>query len=344
MKDLFKEYLFTKHILVAEEEPVKELTFDVLFTLKNKLGINITSGKELVYQDMIKYAANQLGQYIPDPFYRGFPETVKQLTPETLLFDQLLHYFDTYGCDCFDETGHSYFEKEFERLAFNENVEQKDFEVVTEKTAESKLVEYVLDLLGSSRPLSLDDYDVVCNAVKDYSIRPKSVPCKQTAVRMLYDTGNVSQYGRFLFLSDVIKLVDYINYAIYGNENLKKLNFKNKDRKIVSKVIDYCFDNYRYDFAECCEKKKIWCGLLHHIHYKPKYQQAENFVKLIRERRNISVYSQVEAEIAKGNIVQAAEILALRKGSSSVVIRNLNYLLSRCKTEEEVKGVLSWVK
>ena len=102
MKELFKNYLFTKHILVAETKPDAEESFNTLVALKNKLGINIVKGMEYASSKMIEYAANELGEYIPAPFYRGFPETVRSLTTNELLFDQRFHYFTTYGCGNFD--------------------------------------------------------------------------------------------------------------------------------------------------------------------------------------------------------------------------------------------------
>ena len=342
MKELFKEYLFTKHVLVATTEPSAKESFNTLVALANKLGINVTKGMKYASQDMIEYAANQLGEYIPTPFYRGFPETVKQLTPDELLFDQVFHYFKTYGCGDFDDIGHSVFEQDFTRLAFNENVTPKDFEILSEPEAVGRLNELICGLLESSRPLNESSYEIVFNALHDYPIYPEDIPCKQTAMRLLYDTKNVLRYSRYFHLADVIKLVDYINYKVYGNENLKKLNFKNQDRKLICKVIDECFSR-NCNIKDCFEKRKIWCGLLHHIHYKAKTDDAKMFVTLIRSGENISAYSRFEKEMAEGYVVNAAKVLYEEKGSS-VVIRNLNYLLSRCDTEEEVKGVLSWVK
>ena len=37
MKELFKNYLFTKHILVAETKPDAEESFNTIVTMKNKL-------------------------------------------------------------------------------------------------------------------------------------------------------------------------------------------------------------------------------------------------------------------------------------------------------------------
>lgn len=345
MKDLFKDYLFTKHVLVADEKPTTEESFNALVALKNRLGINVTKGKEYASVGLIEYAAKQLGEYIPAPFYLGFPESVKDLTEDQLLFDQLLHYCITYGLGIFDDPGHSVYEEQFERLAFNEDVKEKDFEILTDDEATDRLHESICNLLGSSRPLSENDYHIVLECMRAYVMFPKDIPCKQTTVRLLYDMRSTFRFGRYLNLSDVIKLVDYINYTVYGNENLKKLNLKNKDRKLITETIDYCFANKRKacNIRDCFEKRKIWCGLLHHIHYQPKTDKAREFVTMIRNGENISVYSRFESEMEVGNVVEAARVLAQEKGSS-VVIRNLNYLLSRCANEDDVKGVLSWVK
>ena len=345
MRNLFKDYLFNKHILVAEKTPGDVESFNTLVALANKFAINITEGKELACKEMIQFAADCLGEYVPQPFYEGFPNSVLELTKNELLFDQVFHYFITYGTGNFDKAGHSIFENEFKRLAFNEDTTPKDFIILNEEKAERKLREYVLDLLGSSRPLSESDYEVVLEFVKKYICLIERIPCKQTAVKLLYDTGDVYRFVRHLELADTIKLVDYINYTVYHNENLKKLNLRNKDRKIITKMIDMCFEetHNQVRIAECFEKRKIWCGLLHHIHYDPKTETAKDFVKMIREGKNCSVYSQFETLMEAGRIVNAAQLLAYHKGNS-VVIRNLNYLLSRCKSEEDVKGVLECLK
>ena len=343
MKNIFKNYLFNKHILVADHIPETEESFNTIITLKNKLGINITKGKELASSDMIRFAADILGEYIPEPFYRGFPESVKSLTENQLLFDQLLHYCVTYGMGIFDDPGHSVYEEQFERLAFNEDVEQKNFEILNASDAIDYLRNSIENLLKSSRPLSVNDYQVVLEGIKELKVEINEISCKQTVCCLIYDTKDIN-FSKYLNIPDVIKLVDYINYRIYGNENLKKLNFKNQDRKLITKVLDRLFDDQEKckHTRDCWEKRKIWCGLLHHIHYCPKNDDARIFVATIRTGKNISVYSAFEYLI-KHNVREAAEYLYHAKGSS-VVIRNLNYLLSRCRTNEDVEGVLKWVK
>ena len=341
MKDLFKDFLFNKHILVAVNVDVME-SFPALIGLAEKTGIMITKGYNLASMDLIKYAANKLGEYVPYPFYLGFPESVKSLSQNQLLYDQLLHYARTYGMDDFSEVGHSMFEERYKRIAFKEDFEPKKFEILTEADAIEVLKQAVNDLLGSSRPLSEEDYLLCKTAIEDYKIFPKTMPCKQTVVKLFYDTKNTFFMQKFMQLPDVIKLVDYINYTVYGNENLKKLNLRNKDRKLIAMTIDYMFCKTVHGIEECFEKRKIWCGLLHHIHYKPKTAEAADFVSSIREGENKSAYSRFEKLMEEGRIGEAARFLNEKKGSS-VVIRNLNYLLSRCKTDDEVREVLKWV-
>ena len=69
---------------------------------------------QYAHEDLISLAADMLGEYVPEPFYRGFPKSVLQMAPDAVLFDQLLHYTQTYGWGNFSEAGHSLFEDTFE--------------------------------------------------------------------------------------------------------------------------------------------------------------------------------------------------------------------------------------
>ena len=90
------------------------------------------------------------------------------------------------------------------------------------------------------------------------------------------------RFTEFLSMSDVIKLVDEMNYSLYGNENIKKLNLKNQDRKFIAAVMEKLFETGRCDIRNCFEKKKVWNGLLHHIHYKAKSAEGKNFAAAMR--------------------------------------------------------------
>ena len=354
MKDLYKRFLFSKHVLV-NDNPIEGYNFfPVLITLGQKFGIRIGKHPELANRDMIEIASSELGVDIPAPFYRGFPFTVRELTPNQLLYDQLLHYTQTYGCGWFDDPGHSAVERiinrpdisAYEHTAYNENIPAKDFIILPEDEAESALKKAMQDLLASNRPLNGYQSSILTEGWTDFGghILPEWMPCKDTVIHFLYGTKDM-RFCKYLKLSDVIKLLAHIQHVSYKSDDLKKLNLKNQDRKFITNVINciagldlnskklYC------DYVECFEKRKIWCGLFHHIHYHSNYETMKLFVSDIRNNENHSVYSDVEALIKRNDIPAAAETLLLRKGPSEV-IRHLDYLLSRCYDEAEVKSIL----
>lgn len=370
MKDIYKDYLFQKHILVLDPqfytETVDEHTATVLM-LAGKFGIVIDSDHYCPSKSMIRDAARNLGEDIPEPFYRGFPETVREFTPDQLYFDQIMHYSQTYGLGWWSMPGHSILESdeqkdsgkshisdvrsvEFMQRALKPDTPHKVFSIVEEARALDILHENIRLLLSGNRPLNPDQLELVKEAYKDFggAIRPFKMPCKDTAIRLLYDFRDLS-FCRYLKLSDTIKLLNYIQYNQYQSENLKKLNLRNQDRKLITNVIDRFFQNEPEEstnfsvLQECHEKKKIWCGLLHHIHYQPKNPASANFVVRIRGKGNLSAYSIFEHFMGEGFPVQAACYLYEKKGTSALV-RNLNYILSRCKTEKEIEEVLACLK
>ena len=348
MNTLFIDYLFAKRIFVNtdgeknhEEKNVnseEETRFEVLVSLGYLFGIKIVSGMELVSKDMIKVAQRNLGVDVSKPFYKGFPKSVRRLTKEKLLFDQVLHYVRTYGLGDFSEVGHSQFEEDFERIAFKEKTRIKEFSVVNEKEAYKLLDGYVNDLLAGTRPLNEVQFDVVINYVTERNLEIEKIASKNTSVKLLLKTRDL-KFARFLNLSDVVKLVDELNYSIYENTNIKKLNFRNIDRVFVTRVINKIIANGKCDIINCYEKKKIFNGLLHHIHYVAKTDDAREFVDCMRNSGNNTVYSKFEKMMEAGDIKGAVDVLKKGKGSG-VVLRNLNYIISRCNNDEEVIYVL----
>ena len=360
MKKIFKEYLFTKHILVNESSEAGENSFETVFSLAKLFSVKITSGAELACRNMLPFTAEQLGKDVPEAFYRGFPDSVRELSPDQLLFDQMVHYAVTYGFGDFSHPGRSLFEADFERTAFSEDVEPVEFVILDAKAAGEKLRGLLDDLLRSSRPLSEGQLALVTDAVREYGYAPAQIASKDTAVRLLITLRDLS-YAAFLSLPDVIKAVDVIAFGQYTEEfvrklrtnqrglhfaySIRKLNLKNQDRKLVTALIDRLIadlegraDGGEAVFRVCCEKKKIWCGLLHHLHYRPKQEAGARFVSLIRSRENSSALSGFEKKMAEEGPVEAAAFLAKEKGSA-MLLRSLNYLVSRCQTREDILAV-----
>ncbi|MBQ9866212.1 MAG: hypothetical protein IJM34_04260 [Lachnospiraceae bacterium] len=341
MERQFKEYLFQKHLLVSEGSVLEPHSFETLFALANLFNISVKSGKELAQKDMISLAADQLGQRVPDPFYKGFPQSVRELTKDQLLFDQLVHYSVTYGFGNFSEAGHSVFEQTFERMAFKENCEIREFDIISEEEAVKKMAGYVDGLLSSTRPINDTQFGLIRDFITIYRYNIKNCSSKNTAVRLITELRTL-KFARFLMLSDVIKLLDMVLYTGYGQEDLRSLNLKNKDRKLISAVIDELFAYSRCDIDTCYEKKDIWCGLLHHIHYRPKCDKAKEFVKAMRSKGNLSAYSAFEKAMNEGDIRGAVKTLKEKKGSGAV-LRNLNYIVSRIVKPEDLSFVLESV-
>ena len=341
LKDVFKNYLFDKSILVNDTKKNEAAAFPAVYALATELGINITSGHELATAQILDFASLRMGHFIPEAFYRGFPDSVRELSREQLLFDQLYHYFNTYFLGTFDESGHSIFEKNFERVSFSENYVKKSFEIVDEVTAISLMKGFCDDLAKATRPLNEYAYSTLLEYVKEYSYMPESFNSKDTLIRLIIDTENMSLV-RHLSLSDVIKLTERILYGYGTSCDMKSLNLRNSDRKTITRILDKIFECGRLNVRECYEKRKLWCGLLHHIHYKPKCDEAKEFLHSMRGGKNHSVYSEFESAIAKGDVMSAADILLSAKGAS-VLLRNCNYLLSRAKTDDEIDYIVEKV-
>lgn len=249
-----------------------------------------------------------------EPFYKGFPQSVRAFSTEELVFDQLLHYFVTYGFGDFDEAGHSVFEKDFERVAFHENTEAQEFIIQTEEEAEETIQTIVYNLLSGSRPLSERQYALSLAYILEHDEDIPDIASKNTLVRFLIDTKKLS-LSDSLNLSDIMKVVDELNYRNYKNDNPKKLNLKNQDRKFLTAVLDRMFKGGRCDIRTCYEKKQLWNGFLHHIHYQPKNEAAEMFVRAMRGKGNKSVYSEFEKLMRENRRQEAANLLRENKGT-----------------------------
>ena len=338
MHRVLKDYLFGRGYFVAEphegDVPAAEDAAEALVALAHYAQIRITAHPELATIGMLDVAKRNIGFSVPEAFYRGFPNTVRELSPAVLAFDQFLHYFRTYGLGDFSEAGRSLFEQNYERAAFAEGVESKDFAIIENDAAEEMLLRMAEGFLASTRPLSDANYHVLMvylDEHPDYMV--EKCACKDTAIRLILDLGE-PQLARFIEMPDIIRLVEWlleINYHANG-EKIRKINLNNYCRKLVTSVIDTLFERGRVDTAACLEKKRAWNGLLHHLHYRPKCPEAEDFCRAMRTKERKSVYSAMEARLAAGDVRGAADVLFEGKGPGAV-IRHLDLLLSRIERD-----------
>ena len=328
MRTLFHDFLFSKGYFVRTSE--QGHAPELLAALAKLFNIRIVSHPEWASIDHVTTASRNLGKNVPAPFYLGFPESVLKLSLDEIVIDRLLHYIRTYGMGDFSQAGHSLFEEEVVRKCFNEEVEVRELSIVSEKEAVAILQDAVGSLLASTRPLNDTHYELVRAFIEDYDYAVEECNCKDTTVRLLLDTRDAS-YARFLKLSDVIRLVEWLQLQDYKSKDIKKLNLRNHDRKFLTAVIDTIFETGDVDARTCLEKRKLWKGLLHHLHYQPKNDTAAQFLNDIRNNDARSVYSEFERLVNEGDAEtgtrDAVDLLRAEKGTGAV-LRHLDYLLS----------------
>lgn len=350
MKETFKKYLFDKNILVNDgaEEKDEELESLLCTALMAKYGYNVVSGVELMSKLVFDYVAKQIDFKPTEPFYRGFPESVKKLCPEECLFDQLWSYYKTYGLDDFSEEQHSVCESPVERIALLKSFTTKNVKILNEKDAEKELKNLLHGLCDQTRPMSEYQFEVLVEAIREYDMFMFEFASSNTAIKVLLETRDLryaEKYSAPLELSHFPKIVEELNYKVYRNNDIKKLNLKNQDRKFLINVLNILITNSYNDFnlisdyqiAVCAEKRAIWKGILYHLHYK------DYRLSFIYNSKVFSGMSEFERFMAGENTYGAASILKYRKGTSAV-LRNLDYIVSRTKEFSEVERVLDLLK
>ncbi|WP_455190555.1 metallophosphoesterase [Eubacterium ramulus] len=122
----------------------------------------------------------------------------------------------------------------------------KENVIQTEAEAKDTVYTIVKQLLSGSRPLSERQYALVHAFVCDDVCDLPDIASKNTLIRLLINTKKLTLADR-LNLSDVMILVDELNYCNYNNSNPKKLNLKNQDRKFLTAVLDRIFQSGKCD-------------------------------------------------------------------------------------------------
>ncbi|MBR3316171.1 MAG: hypothetical protein IKG18_18780 [Atopobiaceae bacterium] len=352
MLEIFEDYLFAQGYFAADEfatgEDQAETVVASLIALWNYARIRIIAHPELANSRMISVAQRNLGFKVPLPFYRDFPDSVLGLSYNERLADQLMHYYRTYCLGDFSHAGRSMLEARYERLAFAEDVEPKKLAIITPAEADELLKSAVEGFLSSTRPLNAKDQELVEAYVTSNPAFPVvHCACKDTAIRLILNTRDLS-FMRYIELADAIRLVEWMHELRYTEMKLvhaeyhkglsileyepvsamKKLNLRNRDRKLIAAVIDKCFERGNVDIDACLEKKRLWNGLLHHLHYRPKSSQAQEFCDAMRGKDRRSAYSAMERCLAAGDVRGATDALLQAKGPGAV-LRHLDHLLSR---------------
>lgn len=357
MKKVLESYLFSQHFLVGDADKNYPDSFETIFSLANMFGIRILKGQGMACRRMIHVASSELGTEIPKSFYQYFPKSVRNMTPDQLLFDQLRQYFISYGLGLDSVIGHPFLEQRFAQIAFRENIDIKDFEIITLQEAEEKLLEDVNSFLSSSRPLRKDLYNVVLAYITSHDYMPQKCSCKDTAINLAIDTGDI-RFTDFIALPDLIRMAEILQTRIYAASkpdpeviniaylfqpfrhtsrtirDYSRFHLRRRDKSLIARTLNRKLSKEEPDISSCCEKRQRWHGLLSDIHYAPKTERAKRFIQAIWAGENLSVYSRMEAALKEGNVSEAASVLIREKGVGAL-LRNFRFLLSRCKKLED---------
>ena len=327
MRDVLCDFLFFKGYFVGQGE--QRHAPATLVALAKLFNIRIVKNPGWASPSMIRVAKRSLGMDVPAPFYRGFPNSVLSLSMEQIIADRLLHYLRTYGMGDFSQPRYSLFEDEVVRECFDEKTEVREISIIGEAEAVELLGNIVDSLLASTRPLNDVHYALVRALIQEYDYNVAECRCKDTICRLLLDERDPS-YAQLLKLSDVIRLVEWLQLLSYDGASIKKLNLRNRDRKLITAVLDHIFQegNERsIDQRTCLEKRRQWKGLLHHLHYRPINHVAERFMHAVRNNDERSVYSEFELALREIRTQDAVDTLRNNKGTGAV-FRRLDYILS----------------
>ena len=350
----FQNFLASHNILVqhgAKCKTTRELQLCESVLLAD-YGIVIRNGRSLLSQDMLGTMRNLIAVVegrdgvVPDGFYREFPLDDKAIPQYLRVIDQKINYAITYGLGNFDELRHSIFEipvEERKELPFADKLANiKVFDVLSEEDAVAKLDELVRDMAQTTRQLNPGQFTILDLYIKVYQQYNITFKSKYNAIVMLCENRkHKNNFDENLILSDVFKVVEYM----VGCPNVNNLHLINSDRKFISNLLDKLItrsahgDSFVADIRTCIEKRKFWKGLLHHIHYNPGTDRDKKFfVECIRYRKDCrSIYSDVERALAHRDVYRATS--SLEKKGAGAVLRNANYLLSRCNNDTERRFV-----
>lgn len=322
-----KKMLMNKGILVGKKNDDWKKNNAII---NATLNIKVEKGEELLTEENVYEVSQMMGyDVVSEPFYRGFPKSVKKYNDE-LWIDQILHYWGIIDNSIFET------EEDVMRTVFAEHCSTKVFEVLDEVDAFNKINEIFKAYSGSTREWPADVEEFMLEQItllnNEYNCDKFSIAGAKNAVVAqfkLYEAGEKATIS--YSLKDIIKLVErYQSMKIkevlvpggIKRDYSLRLTIPSKDRKILVKMIKNCEINCM-DLIPCFEKREDWKHLLHALHYYDKRLQP-------LYGKNMSKSSQFENLMSKGEVVKAAETL-----EPNEIIRHLKYLVSRLQESEK---------
>lgn len=389
MNDIIYNKLYEKNLIVVnnnentEWEPVAVLLFE-------KCNVNIQGKIKNITIGDVKRLMTFLGANTAEPFYKHFPTSVMDMSDYEMMLDRFISYLIAYGSDLSDDVkdiiaSHSLLEKrgidDKRDVELHRSVDTKKlFNCVTEDDARHTVIPKIVnELLSTTRPLSINDYEFLLNTIKSELVRitPEiKIKSKSTLANLFIDLDSPTQIlgSNFTSINDILKVIDRLEIRLGNNGNcprkrLTKLKFTNKYGKKILKLIEYIINcngnNINCIVEQMCEKKKIWIGILNRLHIggttgSEKLRYINRIIRLKPQTENEklvigdtvistntvprSVESWFNQYMDDKNItaMYIAHYLMEKKGAA-YVLRKIALLTSKCIDFKEFNDLIEYV-
>lgn len=308
--NLNKMLIMRHYLLEARDSEQNDSTTKAYLNayLLSNFGIVVDKPQQIT-KSMLQDIASVYKLNVPVSFYNN-PQDTQYYSKTELLIEQLVSYFLV-------ETGTGIysrpeiFEKDLPEYKVGDEITLREFKIITEDEANEVLKGIADAYCDYTRPFSLDEIaEFEFLFANGYYTEGKEIKCRDNIFYLLEKDVT---FARFLDKKDMVKL----SVARYGD----KKTFKPEDVSTL-KLIEKCLPYVR----DCPMSKK-------QAKYFNKLTSVCEF-KAVKADNSRSPYKLANAELAKGNVLGAAEIYA-RNGS--LLERNIKFLLSRANPVEAVK-------
>lgn len=284
----------------------------------------IVDKPELLTQAHVKLIANTFGINIPKSFYEN-PQDLKYFTMDELKLEQLVSYvqvnqhLDSEDASVFDRV--EIFKKALPDYKEGEEVTYRNYQILTAEQAAEVLSTMASDFAKYTRKWSEDESKEFQYLYTEGYFKGDKLASKDNAVEM-FNLYHTPVFAKSLDKKDVVKL----SIEMKG-EVKSQLNFTKAEKDILRVALTYSYD------TPLTKKQAKYVNTLYH-----KLEVRNSVVKPSNAQ---SPYKKAKELLSNDDVVGAASVFAKH---GSLLERNLIWLLSRVKTEDDARGVLTQLK
>lgn len=286
--------------------------------LAKEFGV-VVNAPLLLCEDNVRAIADLFCHDVPDSFYAN-PQDTAFYSEQELYVEQLISYIKIEMCGVNAEDPAVFakvpvFDKVLPTYGKNKEKVVRTFSIIDRDAAEKYAKGLFDGYCAYTRPWSMSDYGEITYFVDNGYYTGQKIACKDNIIFLLKMYGS-EEFAKMLDYKDVVKM----SVSLLGEKHELVI-----DRKVCA-LLSLAVKNAR----PCVLSKK----------------QSKYFNKLIKKtgadvpptNNSDSPYAIAKKFIADGDVIGAAKFLA---SNGALFLRNLFWLLSRAKTDEEVDEILA---